>query len=688
MTKSNLLVEIGTEELPPKSLKKLSLSFMNNFIEEIKKENINYERAKWYATPRRLSFIIENIDKNQPEKIVEKKGPSLKAAYIDGKPTPAAIGWAKSNGITIDEAEVIKTDKGEWLVFKKKEESKKTKDLVIGMIQNSISKLPIPKLMRWGNTKHEFVRPVHTLCILLNDELIEGSILGVKSSKIIRGHRFMGTKEFEINNTNEYETKLESIGCVIADYDKRKNIIKKEIIKAADNIGGIADIDDDLLEEVTSIVEWPVLLTAKFDQKFLNVPSEALVHTMKGDQKYFPVYSKEHKLLPNFIFISNINSKDKKQVIEGNERVVRPRLSDAEFFFNTDKKQTLYSRLEQLDKVIFQKQLGTLKEKSERVSELSGYIANIIKTDVNLAKRAGILSKCDLATNMVMEFTDTQGIMGMHYARNDKEDETVAVALNEQYMPRFAGDELPSNPISYSLSIADKIDTLVGIFGINLPPKGDKDPFGLRRASIGILRTIVSKELNIDLIDLVQKSKELYSNKLSNENVVEDVISYILGRFKANYQDDGIRTDVINAVLSRKPTNPLDFHRRVLAVNEFIKLESAISLSQSNKRVSNILSKIDNNLTGDINLDLLTTNEEKNLESSIKQLETELKPLFEKGFYTEALQKLSTLKDTIDNFFNNVMVMSENEQEMKNRLILLTKLRNLFLKIADISLLQ
>ncbi len=444
-----------------------------------------------------------------------------------------------------------------------------TEALLPNMVATSLAKLPIPKLMRWGASDVHFVRPVHTVTLLLGDKVIPATILGIQSDRVIRGHRFMGEPEFTIDNADQYPEILRERGKVIADYEERKAKIKADAEEAARKIGGNADLSESLLEEVASLVEWPVVLTAKFEEKFLAVPAEALVYTMKGDQKYFPVYANDGKLLPNFIFVANIESKDPQQIISGNEKVVRPRLADAEFFFNTDRKKRLEDNLPRLQTVLFQQQLGTLRDKTDRIQALAGWIAEQIGADVNHATRAGLLSKCDLMTNMVFEFTDTRGVMGMHYARHDGEAEDVAVALNEQYQPRFAGDDLPSNPVACALAIADKMDTLAGIFGIGQHPKGDKDPFALRRAALGVLRIIVEKNLNLDLQTLTEEAVRLYGDKLTNANVVDDVIDFMLGRFRAWYQDEGYTVDTIQAVLARRPTRPADFDARMKAVSHF-----------------------------------------------------------------------------------------------------------------------
>ena len=688
MVTENLLIELGTEELPPKALRKLAEAFAENFTQELTKAELAFERVEWFAAPRRLALKVHALATTQQDKQVEKRGPAVSAAYVDGKPTPAAVGWARSNGIEIDQAERLVTDKGEWLLYRATVAGQPTRNLIATMTATALAALPIPKLMRWGASRTQFVRPVHTLCLLLGSELVSGEVLGLHSDRIIRGHRFMGEAQFEIEHADQYPALLEERGMVIADFERRKAFIKAGAEKAAAALGGVADIEESLLEEVTSLVEWPVILTASFEEKFLAVPAEALVYTMKGDQKYFPVYDKGGKLMPNFIFVSNIDSKDPSQIIGGNERVVRPRLSDAEFFFKTDKKQPLAARLESLATVLFQQQLGTLKDKSVRIAELAAFIAPRIGADVEHATRAGLLSKCDLMTNMVMEFTDSQGVMGMHYARHDGEAEDVAVALNEQYMPRFAGDELPGGKVACAVAIADKLDSLVGIFGIGQAPKGDKDPFALRRAAIGLLRIIVAKQLDLDLLDLVTKAAELYGSKLTNAKVVDEVVDFVLARFRASYQEEGIEVDVVQAVLARRPTRPADFDLRVKAVSHFRSLDAAAALAAANKRVSNILAKFEGSLNASVDTTLLQDAAEQALAAKVAGLEQQLAPLFAAGEYQAGLTALAGLREEVDNFFDKVMVMAEEEALKLNRLTLLSRLQALFLQVADISLLQ
>lgn len=682
------LIELGTEELPPKQLRTLAEAFAANFETELKTADLAHEGIKWFATPRRLALKVANLAQGQADKVVEKRGPAISVAFdADGNPTKAAQGWARGNGITVEQAERLKTEQGEWLLFKQEVKGQQAKAIVVELAAKALANLPIAKPMRWGDKETQFIRPVKTLTILMGDELIEGEILGVASARTIRGHRFMGEAEFTIDDASQYPAILEERGKVIADYDARKATIIAGAQQAAQQVGGAADLEDDLVEEVTSLVEWPVVLTAKFEEKFLKVPSEALVYTMKGDQKYFPVYDENKHLLPNFIFVSNIESKEPRHVIEGNEKVVRPRLADAEFFFNTDLKSKLADRLPQLETAIFQKQLGTIKDKTDRITELAGYIAEQIGADVEKSKRAGLLAKCDLMTSMVFEFTDTQGVMGMHYARHDGEAEEVAVALNEQYMPRFAGDDLPTNGVSSAVAMADKLDTIVGIFGIGQAPKGS-DPFALRRASLGVLRIIVEYGYNLDLVDLVAKAKSLFGERLTNDSVEQDVIEFMLGRFRAWYQDEGFSVDIIQAVLARHPTKPADFDKRVKAVSHFRELEAAEALAAANKRVGNILAKFDGQLATEINLTLLQEDAEKALAEEVEVMTEALEPAFATGDYQQALSKLAALREPVDAFFDNVMVMADDEALKQNRLTLLNNLRNLFLQIADISLLQ
>ncbi|WP_028864501.1 glycine--tRNA ligase subunit beta [Psychromonas aquimarina] len=688
MSQENLLIELGTEELPPKSLRKLAESFASNVEAELNKAELAFDNVRWLASPRRLALIISNLSSAQTDKVVEKRGPAVNVAFdAEGQATKAAQGWARSNGITVEQAERLVTDKGEWLLFKSEVKGQSVAQLIPGIAAGALAKLPIPKPMRWGSAATQFIRPVHTVTMLFGEQLIQGELLGVESDRVIRGHRFLGEAELVLNHADQYETLLDDSGKVIADYERRKAIIRDQVEALAAHENGVAAIDDDLLEEVTSLVEWPVTLIGSFEDKFLAVPSEALMYTMKDNQKYFPVLDKAGNLLPRFIFVSNIVSRDPAQVISGNEKVIRPRLADAEFFFETDKKKTLASRLESLSSVLFQKQLGTLKEKSERISNVAEDIALQIKADTKHAQRAGLLSKTDLMTEMVMEFPDVQGVMGMYYAKHDGEDHEVAVALNEQYLPRFAGDKLPTSLVACAVSLADKLDTLVGIFGIGQAPKGDKDPFALRRAAIGLLRIVTDKNLDLDIVELAEIVKAQYGSKLTNDNVVNDVVDFLFARFRATYQANGFSVELIQSVLDRRPTKPVDFEKRIQAVAKFQELPEAAPIAAANKRISNILAKVKGDINTDVDASLFEEDAEKALAEILGSLESKLSPLFAAGDYEAALFELASLQAPVDVFFDNVMVMAENDAVKQNRLAILNRLRNLFLQVADVSVL-
>jgi len=688
MSQENLLIELGTEELPPKSLRKLAESFASNFEAELNKAELAFDKVDWLASPRRLAIVVTNLAATQENKIVEKRGPAVNVAFDEnGVATKAAQGWARSNGITVEQAERLITDKGEWLLFKSSVTGQHVNTLIPNIAATALSNLPIAKPMRWGSASTQFIRPVHTVTMLFGSKVIQGELLGVASDRIIRGHRFMGEAELVLNHVDQYESLLDDSGKVIVNYERRKAIIREQVEAVAAHENGVAAIDEELLEEVTSLVEWPVTLVGSFEDKFLAVPSEALIYTMKDNQKYFPVLDKEGNLLPRFIFVSNIVSRDPSQVISGNEKVVRPRLADAEFFFETDKKKTLESRLASLSSVLFQKQLGTLKEKSERISAVAEKIATTIQANPTHAQRAGLLSKTDLMSEMVMEFPDVQGVMGMYYARFDGEHEEVSIALNEQYLPRFAGDKLPTSLVACAVSLADKLDTLVGIFGIGQAPKGDKDPFALRRAAIGLLRIITDKNLDLDIVDLVEIAKAEYSDKLTNDNVVTDVVDFLFARFRATYQAGGYSVELIQSVLARRPTKPVDFEKRIKAVAKFQTLPEAAPIAAANKRISNILAKVKSEIDNEVRQDLLQEDAEIALVEILGSLEGKLSPLFSNGDYESALFELASLQTPVDAFFDNVMVMADDLAVKNNRLALLNRLRNLFLQVADVSVL-
>lgn len=685
MSVQNFFVELGTEELPPKSLKTLATAFADNLVAELAKQELSHGAVTWYAAPRRLAVRIDQLVSQQPDKVVEKRGPALSAAFdAAGNPTKAAQGWAAGCGITVEQAEKLETDKGAWLLHKADVKGADAVSLLPDAVQQALQRLPIAKPMRWGNSDVQFIRPVHTLIMLYGDKVVPATVLGKTSGHQTRGHRFHAPGLISIKNADDYLPVLKN-AFVLADFNERRAIIKTAVEKAAQALDAVAQMDDSLLDEVTSLVEWPVTLVGSFEESFLQVPAEPLISTMKDNQKYFPLLRRDGSLLNKFVFVANIDSKDPNQIILGNEKVVRPRLSDAEFFFKTDKKTKLAERLESLKTVLFQQQLGTLFEKSERISQLAGFIATKIGASAEDAARAGLLSKTDLMTNMVGEFPEVQGIMGMHYARIDGEKETVALALNEQYMPRFSGDQLPTQRESYAVAIADKLDSLVGIFGIGQAPKGDKDPFALRRAAIGALRIMVENQLPLDLVELVDFSKTTFGTKLTNPQVAADVIDFMLGRFRAWYQEEGYGVDVIQAVLARRPTNPADFDRRVKAVAQFRKLDAAAALAAANKRVANILAKVEGNIAAVVNTSLLQEEAEQALYNAIV---TEQSYQAEQHSYAESLTHLAAMREVIDQFFDKVMVNADDAAVRTNRQALLQQLRELFLQVADISLLQ
>lgn len=685
MLMQDFFVEIGTEELPPKALTTLATAFAANMQAELAKLALNHADVHWYAAPRRLAVRINGLTAQQADKVVEKRGPAIASAYdTDGKPTKAAQGWAAGCGITVEQAEKLETDKGAWLLHKAKVAGAATVSLLPEVVQQALAKLPIAKPMRWGNSTAEFIRPVHTIIMLYGNDVVPASILGRASGNQTHGHRFHAPEKVTVKHADDYLATMRK-AFVVADFAERKAFIAAEVAKTAADLNGQALMDDALLEEVTALVEWPVVLVGSFEQSFLQVPAEPLISTMKDNQKYFPLLDQDGKLQNKFIFVANIASKDPQQIISGNEKVVRPRLSDAQFFFNTDRKQKLEQRLDSLKTVLFQQQLGTLAEKSERISKVAGFIAAKIGADVAAAERAGLLSKADLMTNMVGEFPEVQGIMGMHYARLDGEGEAVALALNEQYMPRFAGDELPSRLEGAAVAIADKLDTLVGIFGIGQAPKGDKDPFALRRAAIGALRIMVDKQLPVDLVDAIAFSQLTFGTKLSNANVADDVLEFMLGRFRAWYEGEGYSVDVIQAVLARRPTNPSDFDRRVKAVAQFGKLDAAAALAAANKRVANILAKVEGEIAPMVNSALLQEDAEQVLHSAIVA-----EQIYQAGTqsYADGLAHLAQMREAIDNFFDKVMVNADDAAVRANRQALLKQLRELFLQVADISVLQ
>lgn len=688
MTK-DLLVEIGTEELPPTALNKLSIAFYNGVKEGLEKADLSFTEIKKFAAPRRLALMISNLQVKQKDKEVEKRGPALAAAFDeDGCPSKAAQGFARSCGVTVEELDKLETDKGAWLNFKSTHKGQNTEELIPDIIQTALDKLPIPKRMRWADLDAQFVRPVHWLVLLFGSDVIDAEILSVKSGRETRGHRFHHPETIAIASAKEYEMLLETHGKVIADFDRRKEAVRGQVDEIALSKNGNAIIDEDLLEEVAAMVEWPVAVMGNFEERFLDVPQETLILTMKTNQKYFHVVDKKGVLLPHFITVSNIESKDVSKVQEGNERVIRPRFADAEFFWSQDKKSKLVDRKELLGSVIFQKQLGTLLDKSNRVSKLASNIAEKLGGDKQLASRAAELCKCDLVTEMVGEFPGLQGTMGRYYAEHDGENAEVATALEDYYKPKFAGDTLPQSITSQSLAIADRLDTLVGIFAIGQTPTGDKDPFALRRAALGVLRISIENKLDLDLLELIKLAAKQHDASINAAKAEVAVFDFVLDRLHAYYLDKGIRPDVLDAVISTKPTRPLDIDNRLLAVAAFRKLEAATSLAAANKRIGNILKKVEGKIADKVDDKLLQEDAERTLNTGLTQLNSKVQALIDQAKYQEALNELSTLRDSVDKFFDDVMVMADDEKLKNNRIALLNKLHNLFMQIADISKLQ
>lgn len=686
--KRDLLIEIGTEELPPKALPTLSEAFTDGIVNGLKEARIHTGEVTSFASPRRLAVLIHEVDTQQPDQKIERKGPAVKAAFdTDGNPTKAIQGFARSCGVEVDELSQQETDKGAWFVFEKEEKGKQTTDLLEAIVANSLQKLPTPKRMRWGDKTTEFVRPVHWLVSLLGNDVIDMEIMGLTAGRETRGHRFHQQGAISIDSPDRYEAQLKD-GYVIANFSKRRDLVSKGAEQAANKLGGKVIIDPSLLDEVTALVEWPVAVAGNFEKQFLNVPQECLITTMEDNQKYFAVVDSNNKLMPHFITTSNIESKDVNKVSEGNERVIRPRFADAEFFWEQDKKNPLETRIEATHKILFQKELGTLFEKTQRVTKLAGMIAESIGADVTQAKRAAELSKCDLMTDMVGEFPKLQGIMGRYYAIQDGETENVAYALEEQYLPRYAGDELPSHEAGKILSIADRIDTLMGIFAIGQKPTGTKDPFALRRAALAVLRIIIESELNLDLKALLNEAAKNLSDKVDAKSKINETFAYILERLNAYYKDQGIPTGVVDSVAKLKPSNPLDFDKRVKAVAHFRELPEAEALAAANKRIGNILKKNSAHVTDTINPELFTEIAESNLHSALAEQQVLIEPLFKDGKYEDALKSLVSLREPVDQFFDQVMVMDEDKKLRNNRLALLNQLSNTFLKIADLSVLQ
>ena len=684
MSAQDFLVELGTEELPPKALNTLADAFLAGIEKGLHSAGLKFAAKKVYAAPRRLAVLLTALETQQPDRSINLDGPPRQAAFdAEGNPTQAALGFAKKCGVELSEID----QSGPKLRFSQVIKGKPTASLLPTIVEDSLNDLPIPKRMRWGARKEEFVRPTQWLVMLLGDQVIDCTILAQKSGRESRGHRFHHPEAVRITSPANYAADLRA-AYVLADANERRELISKRTEELARLQEGTAIVPPSLLDEVTALVEWPVPLVCSFEERFLDVPQEALITTMQDNQKYFCLLDVDGKLLPRFITVANIESKDPQQIIAGNEKVVRPRLTDAEFFFKQDKKQKLEDFNLRLQNVVFQEKLGSVYDKAVRVSKLAAYIAPRIGGDSAWAARAGLLSKCDLATEMVGEFPEMQGVAGYYYALNDGEPDDVALALNEQYMPRGAGAELPSTLTGAAVAIADKLDTLVGIFGIGMLPTGSKDPYALRRAALGVLRILIDKKLDLDLTQAVVFAVGQFGGKVKQTGLAEQVLEFVFDRLRARYEDEGVDVSVYLAVRALQPGSALDFDQRVQAVQAFRKLPEADALAAVNKRVSNLLSKAEGLGNADVDPGLFADAKEFSLNSAIAKAETAVKPLIAERNYAEALARLATLRDPVDAFFEAVMINAEDAGVRKNRYAMLARLRGLFVNIADISTLS
>jgi glycyl-tRNA synthetase beta chain len=686
---SDLLVEIGTEEMPPQALKGLSEAFASELILALRENGLSGASHSVYATPRRLALLLCALPQKQQDQPMERKGPSLKAAFDQhGKPTRAAQGFARSCGVEVEALERMETASGAWLVHRSTKSGILTETLLSKLVEQALARIPIPKRMRWGSTDTEFVRPIHWVVLLFGDQVIENPVLGITPGRNSRGHRFHHPESIPIVAAAQYVETLARQGMVLADFGQRREKIIQQVQILAQQLHGEVLLDENLLDEVTALVEWPQAIAGSFDEEFLNIPPEVLITTMQDHQKFFPLVGAEGNLLPQFIAISNIESPTPKKIREGYERVIRPRFRDAEFFWRQDCKSTLNSRRAALKEVVFQHKLGSLLDKSKRLVDLSETIAALIGVNTAQAARAGELSKCDLLTDMVNEFPKLQGIMGRYYAQHDGEPADVAAALDEQYMPRRAGDVLPQTGVGQCLAIADRLDTLVGIFAMGQRPTGMKDPFGLRRAALGVLRILIERGLELNLEDLLDKTARGFPKALGAVEVVPEVFDYVMERLRTYYLDRGVAADVFAAVLATRPVRPRDFDRRINAVVRFRSLPEAGSLSQTNKRIRNILRKVEGEIPTLVRVPLLKDQAEKELHKRLDQLSVDVEPLFNQGEYEQGLLRLASLREAVDLFFDEVLVMAEDVGLRENRVALLNRLSLLFLRTADLSRLQ
>lgn len=690
--RADLLVEIGTEELPPKSLGDMSEAFGRELGEKLRGHGLDFGEVSVFATPRRFAALFSDVPMTQPDRKVERRGPGLDLAFgADGKPTPAALGFAKSCGVVLGQLERLETKQGRWLVYRTTEVGERTTALLPAMVSDTIARLPVARRMRWSALDVEFVRPVHWVLMRHGQVVVEADILGVRSGGTTYGHRFHHPAPLDLSRPADYATTLYGTGHVVADLTARKEMIREQVDEAATRLGGRPVLDEALLDENAALVEWPVAITGSFDEKFLELPASVLIATMRGHQRYFPVTGEGDRLLANFIAISNIESRNPDTVRRGNERVIRPRLSDAKFFYETDLHRPLETRRDDLKGVVFHEKLGSLYDKSERVSRLAGIVAIAMGQPpdaVRLARRAGMLGKCDLLTEMVGEFPELQGVIGGEYARAQGENAVVADALAEAYLPRYAGDTIPASPAGRALGIADRLDTLVGIFAAGELPTGEKDPYALRRAALGALRIMIEGRLALDLGKLLKSTVEGYDSLADPPGVVAQVMEFMLDRLKAYFTDQGIPLDVFAAVQARRPAQPHDFARRIQAVHAFRQLPEAASLAAANKRIQNILKQAGDGIPAQVDDTLFAEDAEWNLAAKALGLAPRVRELLKSGDYAGAMTSLAGLRDNVDEFFDQVKVMDDNQRIRNNRLALLSNISRLFLETADISRLQ
>lgn len=685
----DLLVEIGTEELPPTALLRLSESFTQGFQTQLAQNNLDCHEMESFATPRRLAFLARAVQTVQPDREALRKGPSVKAAFdADGRPTKAAEGFARSCGVEVGALQREQGPKGEWLVYRKTEPGRPTEELLVSMVEQALVGLPIPKRMRWGDREDEFVRPVHWAVLLFGDDVVAGRLFGVETGRATRGHRFHRPGAMQVESPISYAQLLREQGRVEPSFAQRRDSIRRQVEALADRSGGRAVVGEDLLNEVTALCEWPTAIMGGFDAKFLEVPPEVLIETMQKHQKYFPVHSADGRLLAKFITVSNIESLDPEQVRAGNERVIRPRFADAAFFWQQDLKRPLDAFAPALESVVFQDKLGSLAEKSARVSQIARHIAGLIGFDEETAARAAYLAKCDLMTQMIFEFGSLQGIMGRYYAEESGEDPQVCAAMEEQYLPRHAGDRLPDSDCGRILSVAEKLDTLVGIFAIGQRPTGVKDPYALRRAAIGLLRIMIETPLALNLKELLEFSAQELRDKVDAGSAAHEVFDYAMERLKSYYQDRGVSADLVDAVLSVGVEVPGDAHQRIQAVREFVAMPEAEALTAANKRIRNILKKASSAIPEAFESGLFQEEAEELLAGRIESLRTDVLAMIERQDYAGALKLLASLRPEVDRFFDQVMVMADDAKIRDNRLALLAQLEGLFLGVADISRLQ